>query len=210
MSLSQKLWNANQDAAREALEMPFIQGIGDGTLSRACYNVHIQQNSHLIEAIARVYSIAAGKVPDWESFGLLHELAGHHINDRQLNAKYLPQLTGSNQPGHAYPTTRHYINLLIATVLGHDVGLTMAAMASWLRVPNFIASELTRNGMPDHQYAVWLKVAEHPIIGELLQKHDSVLDRYATDTSLTHEIYRYSIHCFQATYQTAWEAGQDK
>jgi thiaminase/transcriptional activator TenA len=208
MSLAHDLRNANLDIANETLHEPFIQGIASGTLPRACYYFNIRQNSYLIETSGRVYSIAAAKAPDWESFIVLNDLAAQRIRERQLNAQYRSTVIGDTEPAPIHPTTHQYTDFLISTIWLHDSGMAVVAMTALLHLFDFVGKALTRDGMPNHQYTEWLKVVNHPVLADLITKHEHLIEQYASDSPMTYETYRYSMWCDQAMYRAAWEVGQ--
>ncbi|HEY9299733.1 MAG TPA: TenA family protein, partial [Phormidium sp.] len=45
MTLSQELWQANQDLAKACLEHPFVQGIATGTLPKNRFAYYVGQDA---------------------------------------------------------------------------------------------------------------------------------------------------------------------
>lgn len=78
--------------------------------------------------MARDYSIATAKAPDWEGFEILHELGSGVLAELRLHqgyaakwGAYLPEA----KPGIATSRSRDFV---LATAWGNAVGLTVAAM----------------------------------------------------------------------------------
>ncbi len=85
MPFSHLLWQTNTGLAQSCLDHPFVQGIGDGSLSRPRFAWYIGQDAFYLQAFARAYAIAAAKAPDWAGFRELHELAGGVLRELELH-----------------------------------------------------------------------------------------------------------------------------
>lgn len=204
MTLSNKLWTANQDLAKACLEHPFVQGIGDGTLERAKFAYYVGQDAFFLEAFARAYSIAAAKAPDWLGFTTFHNLAGGVLAELQLHRGYASQWgvnLHSVEPGAA---TRRYTDFLLATAWGQDVGLTAAAMSPCMRLYAFLGEQLAVNGIPNHQYADWIRTYSSADFQPLAQQLEDLVDNYATVNAVVHSTYRYAMLCEYEFFQAAW------
>lgn len=204
MTISCELWSANQDLAQACLDHPFVQGIGDGTLKQQKFAYYLGQDAFFLEAFARAYSIAAAKAPDFSGFTTFHTLASGVLSELRLHegyaAKWFVNLR-SVEPGAA---TRRYTDFLLATAWGGDVGLTTAAMSPCLRLYAFLGEQLARDGVPNHQYADWIRTYSSTDFVPLAQKLESLVERYTTGTALVHSTYRYAMLCEQDFFQAAW------
>ena len=115
MSLSQTLWQENQDLAEASLNSLFVQGISDGSLLKAKFAYYVGQDTFFLEAFARAYSIAAAKAPTWESFRSFHALANGVLQELNLHQSYAQSWNvdiRSIEPGTA---TRQYTDFLLST-----------------------------------------------------------------------------------------------
>ncbi|MBW4688477.1 MAG: TenA family protein [Komarekiella atlantica HA4396-MV6] len=204
MSLSSELWTANQDLAKACLEHPFVQGIADGTLEQSKFAYYVGQDAFFLEAFARAYSIAAAKAPDWIGFTTFHNLADGVLAELRLHEGYAAQW-GVNlhavEPGAA---TRRYTDFLLATAWGGDVGVTAAAMSPCMRLYAFLGEQLASGGIPNHQYADWIRTYSSADFQPLAQQLESLVDNYATSKALTHSTYRYAMLCEHDFFQAAW------
>src|SRR3712207_5980731 len=88
MSISNELWEANQDIAQACLEHPFVQGISYGTLEQKKFAYYVGQDAFFLEAFARAYSIAAAKAPDFSVFTIFHSLADGVLQELKLHEGY--------------------------------------------------------------------------------------------------------------------------
>ncbi|MDZ8238991.1 MAG: TenA family protein [Nostoc sp. ChiQUE01a] len=204
MTLSNELWAANQDLAKVCLEHPFVQGIGDGTLEQAKFAYYVGQDAFFLEAFARAYSIAAAKAPDWVGFTTFHNLAGGVLAELELHSGYASQWgvnLHSVEPGGA---TRRYTDFLLATAWGTDVGLTAAAMSPCMRLYAFLGEQLAVNGIPNHQYADWIRTYSSVDFEPLAQQLESLVENYARDNAVVHSTYRYAMLCEYDFFQAAW------
>src|SRR4028118_1951839 len=88
MTNSNYLWQANQDLSEACLQHPFVRGIADGSIPSNSFAYYVAQDAFFLEAFARAYSIAAAKAPDWEGFGILHNLAAGVLAELHLHQGY--------------------------------------------------------------------------------------------------------------------------
>ncbi|MEH2243051.1 TenA family protein [Nostoc sp.] len=204
MTLSKELWAANQDLAQACLKHPFVQGIGDGTLEQAKFAYYVGQDAFFLEAFARAYSIAAAKAPDSLGFTTFHNLASEALEELRLHSGYASQWginLDSVEPG---ATTRRYTDFLLATAWGRDVGLTAAAMSPCMRLYAFLGEQLAGNGIPNHQYADWIRTYSSPDFQSLTKQLESLVDNYAITNPVVHSTYRYPMFCERDFFQAAW------
>jgi len=205
MPLSHNLWQANQDLAAIALNSPFVQGIGDGSLHREKFAYYVGQDAFFLEAFARAYSIAAAKAPSWESFQVFHALANGVLQELNLHKSY-----GKNwevditavEPGS---TTRQYTDFLLATAWGQPVGITAVAMSPCMRLYAYLGKALAEKGIPAHAYTDWIKTYSSNEFEPLAQQLEDLVDKYSPDTALTRSTYRYAMICERDFFQAAWQ-----
>lgn len=206
MTLSQRLWQANQDLAQACLVHPFVQGIYDGTLPQEKFAYYVGQDAFFLEAFGRAYSLAAAKAPDWESFRTFHELAGGVLSELQLHGQYA-QAWGVSlaavQPGGA---TRRYTDFLLATAWSQQVGLTAIAMSPCMRLYAFVGQSLAQQGIPDHAYGDWVRTYSSDDFEPLAAQLEALVDQYSPDNELAKTTFRYAMQCEYDFFDAAWQA----
>jgi thiaminase/transcriptional activator TenA len=208
MTLAEDLWQANQDLAIASLTSAFVQGIGDGTLAKSKFAYYIGQDAFFLEAFARAYSIAAAKAPDWEGFGIFHNLAAGVLQELQLHQSYAAQWGVDLQAVEPGAATRRYTDFLLATAWSQEVGVTTAAMLPCMRLYAFIGQKLAQPQIPDHAYSDWIHTYSSPEFEPLADQLAQLANRYAAMTDLVRSTYRYAMQCERDFFQAVWEVEQ--
>ncbi len=202
MTVSSELWQANQDLAQACLKHPFVQGIADGTLEQKKFTYYVGQDAFFLEAFARAYSVVAAKTPDWEGFGVFHNLAGSVLAELRLHQAYAAAWEINLAYVQPQPATRRYTDFLLATAWGSDIGLTTAAMSPCMRLYAFLGQQLALD--ESHQYADWIRTYSSAEFEQLAQQLETLAERYASPTPQVHSIYRYAMLCERDFFQAAW------
>jgi thiaminase (transcriptional activator TenA) len=205
MTISNDLWQSNQDLAQACLEHPFVQGIATGTLDRAKFAYYVGQDAFFLEAFARAYSIAAAKAMDWDGFNTFHTLADGVLQELKLHEDYAAKWgvdLHSVEPGAA---TRRYTDFLLATAWGSDVSLITVAMTPCMRLYAFLGQQLATDGIPNHQYADWIRTYSHSDFEALVQKLEHLIERYTHLTDSIKSNYRYAMFCERDFFDAAWQ-----
>ncbi|MEH1867812.1 MAG: TenA family protein [Nostoc sp.] len=204
MALSNELWAANQDLAQACLEHPFVQGIGDGILEQVKFAYYVGQDAFFLEGFARAYSIAAAKAPDWLGFTTFHNLASSVLEELRLHSSYASQWGVNLHSVEAGYATRRYTDFLLATAWGGDVGLTAAAMSPCMRLYGFLGEQLALHGIPNHQYADWIRTYSSTDFQSLIKQLETLVENYATNNAVVNSTYRYAMFCEHEFFQAAW------
>jgi thiaminase/transcriptional activator TenA len=74
-----------------------------------------------------------------------------------------------------------------------------------MRLYAFLGQQLAKDGIPDHQYADWIRTYNQQEFEELAQKLESLTDQYTNITASVKSVYRYAMLCERDFFQTAWE-----
>lgn len=204
MSLSQTLWQENQDLAEASLNSSFVQGISDGSLPKAKFAYYVGQDAFFLEAFARAYSIAAAKAPSWESFQSFHALADGVLQELNLHQSYAQSWNvdiSSVEPG---TTTRQYTDFLLSTAWSQSVGITAVAMSPCMRLYAYLGQNLAVNGIPSHAYQDWIKAYSSDEFEPLAKQLEAIVNEHSPDTRIVHSTYRYAMACERDFFQAAW------
>lgn len=205
MTISRDLWQSNQDLAQACLNHPFVQAIATGTLDPAKFAYYVGQDAFFLEAFARAYSLAAVKAPDWEGFNTFHTLAGGVLEELKLHEDYATKWGVDLRKVEPNIATRRYTDFLLMTAWSSDVSLITVAMSPCMRLYAFLGQQLADHGIPEHQYANWIRTYSTPEIEELAQKLESLTDQYSSVTAVVQSTYRYAMLCERDFFQAAWE-----
>lgn len=204
MTISSELWQANLDLAQACLEHPFVQGIADGTLERKKFAYYVGQDAFFLEAFARAYSITAAKSPDWEGFGMFHDLANGVLAELRLHEDFAASWSVDLRTVQPQVATRRYTDFLLATAWSSDVGITTVAMLPCMRLYAFLGQQLAARGVPDHEYSNWIDTYSAPEFEQLAQQLSALAERYTSVTTQVHSLYRYAMLCERDFFEAAW------
>lgn len=205
MTISQDLWQSNQDLVQACLEHPFVQGIGDGTLDPGKFAYYVGQDAFFLEAFARAYSLAAVKASDWEGFNTFHILAGGVLEELKLHEDYASKWGVDLRKVEPAIATRRYTDFLLSTAWSSEVSLITVAMAPCMRLYAFLGQQLAQNGIPNHQYAEWIRTYSNFEFEQLAQQLEGLIDQYTNRTASVESAYRYAMLCELDFFQAAWE-----
>jgi thiaminase/transcriptional activator TenA len=170
-------------------------------LPKERFAFYLGQDAFFLTAFARAYSIAAARAPDWEGFSAFHELAGGVLAELKLHKVYAAAWGVKLQEIKASAVTRRYTDFLLATAYQHQAGVTAAAMTPCMRLYAFLGQELAKGGIPEHPYADWIRTYSADAFEALAAKLEHLVDRYAGDTPLVRECYRYALECELAFFE---------
>ncbi len=207
MTLAQQLWAQHRDLADTCLLHPFVQGLGDGSLSQARYRYYIAQDAFYLEAFARAYTLAGAKAPDWEGFCELHALASGVLHERTLHTGVAAELGIDLRAVQIGNATRRYTDFLLATAWGQSTGTTAVAMAPCMRLYAYIGQQLAQQNPPPHAYSAWIATYSSPEFEQLAQQLEQLIERYAPTAVALDQTYRYAMQCEYDFFQAAWEQG---
>ncbi|MDX2214227.1 MAG: TenA family protein [Oculatellaceae cyanobacterium bins.114] len=206
MSIAEDLWQANHDLAIASLKTAFVQGMGDGTLAREKFAYYVGQDAFFLEAFARAYSIAAAKAPDWEGFGVFHQLASGVLQELRLHKGYADQWGVKIQDVTPGVVTRRYTDFLLAIAWSQDVGVTTVAMLPCMRLYAFLGQQLAQPTIPNHSYTDWIRTYSSAAFEPLVQQLAQLTDRYTVSSALAQSTYRYAMECERDFFEAAWQS----
>ena len=205
MSLSQHLWQDNQDMAIACLHHPFVQGIGDGSLPEARFAYYFGQDAFFLEAFARAYSIAAAKASDWRAFQVFHSLAEGVLQELNLHDGYAQEWGVDLRQVKPGAATRQYTDFLLSTAWSQEPGATAVAMSPCMRLYAFLGQSLAKEGIPDHRYRQWIETYSSDEFEPLAQQLEILVNEQAMDSPLIRSNYRYAMECELNFFAAAWK-----
>lgn len=205
MTIADSMWHVNQDLAIACLQNPFVQGIGDGSLSKVKFAYYVGQDAFFLTAFARAYSIAAAKSTDLNGFEVFHSLASGVLEELRLHRRYAAEWGVDLQQIEPEAATRRYTDFLLTTAWSQDIGMTAVAMAPCMRLYLFLGKELAKAGIPDHSYADWIQTYSSEGFADLTLQLENLIERYANPIPTAYSSYRYAMLCERDFLQAAWE-----
>jgi thiaminase (transcriptional activator TenA) len=203
-TISQTLWEEHLSLANAALNHPFVQGLGDGTLAQRNYTYYVGQDVFFLEAFARAYSIAAAKAPDWESFEIFHSLADGVLQELRLHRSFAAKWNVDLQDIKPGVPTQRYTDFLLAIAWSKEIGTTAAAMLPCMKLYGFLGKELAKSGIPNHTYSDWIRTYDSEEFEQLVKQLEGLIDRYAGSNQELQATYAYAMHCEIDFFQGAW------
>lgn len=155
-------WWDRIEGVRDAIdELPFVRGLGDGTLEREPFLWYLQQDALYLADYARALARASALAPTpieqafWAKAAhgaIAAEIELHHSflgNDKLFAA--LPA-----------PATTAYTDHLLAAGARGDYGLIIAAILPCFSIYQDVGTRLLPQSHPDHPYASWLDTYADP------------------------------------------------
>jgi thiaminase (transcriptional activator TenA) len=206
MTLSNDLWQANQDLVQENLEHPFIRELSDGSLARERFAYYVGQDAFFLQAFARAYTVAGAKAPDWEGFRMLHVLADGVLEELKLHGKYAAEWGVDLMNTAPTPATRQYTDFVLATAWACESGVTVVALSPCMRLYAYLGQQLAAKNPTDHAYIDWIRTYSSEEIENLARQLEHLADTYASDTQLVRETYRYAMICERDFFQAAYDS----
>jgi len=187
--LASSLWKANADWAERILAHPFVRGLGDGSLPIDDFKGYVAQDAYFLEAFARAYGFClahSSTRDDIDSFadliaGVREELGLH----KGYAERWQVDLTGVKP----ITATSAYVDFLLETARGGDLGETIAAMTPCMRLYAWLGQSLARTRVAP-AYADWVKTYSDPGFEALAARLEALLDRHATDSAAVRGNYR--------------------
>lgn len=206
MSLSAELWRENHDLAREALEHPFVAGLGSGELPRESFRHYVAQDAFFLESFVRAYALALARCPDRAGLGEFAALISGVLEELDLHDAYARRWGVSLEGVEPSRATSAYTDFLLRTAALSGVGETCAAMTPCMRLYAYLGSELAESEAPEsNPYGEWVETYSDPGFEALARTLERLLDRYAEDGPAPRATYRRAMELEVAFFESAWQ-----
>ncbi len=200
MTLSASLWSDNADIAAEVLAHPFVQGIGDGSLSRAAFAGYIAQDAFFLESFARAYALALARSPDTATLLTLADLLAGVRHELGLHASYAGSWGIDMAAVVPLPATLAYTEFLLATAATKGLGEIFAAMTPCMRLYAWLGASLDANTAGP--YAQWVQTYADPEFEATASALERLLDDQADGQALR-AAYRRAMQLELAFFEAA-------
>ena len=180
---------------------PFLTELAAGTLPEANFRFYLVQDYHFLAGYARAVALALAKAPDSDSLVLL----AHRVLvpvERELHRQLFARLGITEREADETPlapTTRAYVNHLIATAALDDAGVTAAAILPCPWTYHLLGERLGEVGHP--VFREWAAVYQQGLLAESVRawrtlvdgagRHAAPVRRRLEDAFLTSSRYEY-------------------
>jgi len=203
--LHEELWESNADQVRSCLSHPFVEALGEGTLSADLFRSYIAQDAFFLNAFARAYGQVVERSSDPETIACFSELAAGVQEELKLHRAYSARLGIDLDRVSPNPACRAYTEFLVETAQHRSLGEAAAALAPCMSLYAYLGKELAPRSYPQHPYREWIETYSSEEFGRLANRLESALDRMATDCGEVRAAYRYALACEAAFFSASLE-----
>lgn len=168
MSMSARLRERAAPAWERELSHPFVEGLGDGTLDPARFQVWLRQDYLFLMEYCRVVALAAARAEDLEGMQRFAELLQSTLRTEMgLHRRYAAQFgLGADDLEAAVPlpATRAYADFLVRIAYEGPLAAIVAALLPCAWGYAEIASRLAARPSPpaDDRYREWIRTYSSP------------------------------------------------
>lgn len=205
MSWAGELWQRGRELAERCLAHPFVRGLGDGTLSRARYDVYVGQDAFFLDAFARAYAAGLARSPDRRTMRDLAELLSGVFEEQRLHEQVARERGLDLANVKPLPQCRAYADFVVSVAFAGSLGELFSALTPCMRLYRFLGEELQRGG-PASTYRSWVDTYAGRPFGELVHKLEAVLDRHGLRTEREEANYLYALALEYSFFDAAWNA----
>jgi hydroxymethylpyrimidine/phosphomethylpyrimidine kinase len=149
-------WEQIRDIRADTDALPFIQGLGDGTLSRDAFVWYLEQDALYLRDYARLLAEASRLAPTPEEQAFWAANAeGAIVSELELHASWLPE--GTMFGVEPSDTTTAYLNHLAAAGARGNYAELVAALLPCFWMYHDVGTRLHRLSAAEHPYRSWLE-----------------------------------------------------
>ncbi len=189
---SEELWQANKDIVHSCFHSSFVQSLGNGKLDKEDFVLYLAQDAFLLEAMARTYSVAAAKAPDFYGFSVLHQMIAQLIEALGDRHQEIFLRNETNIQAVPRSQTQRYTDFLISTAWTEDMGVILNATVPYLKL-HLELGMLMQCGNPQQTYRNWGLTYSSERFQETVAMMDGLVDRYANSHQARYSVYRHSL-----------------
>lgn len=179
--IADKVWEANYNH-------PFVQGIGNGTLTEDRFRFFLRQDYVYLIDFCKFFGIAAAKAHQLNTMAKFSESLNAILNfEMNLHRSVCAEFDITPEELErtvASPANLAYTSYLLRVAYEGDAGDIMAALLPCLWGYAEIGARLKAKGLPRHKhYAKWIETYASPEFQALTDWSRSWLDEYASHAS---------------------------
>src|SRR5262245_59968343 len=128
------LWKSNLDWARSCLAHPFVQALGDGSLSVDLFRGFIAQDTFFLRAFQKAYALALARSEDAETIAVSCDLIAGVAGELKVHRAYATELGINLERVVPNPACGVYTDFLLRTAWHASLGEIVAAMTPCMRL----------------------------------------------------------------------------
>jgi hydroxymethylpyrimidine/phosphomethylpyrimidine kinase len=153
--IADEWWEHIGDVRTDIDDLPFVRGLGDGTLSREAFVWYLAQDALYLREYSRVLSEASRLAPTLLEQSFWAAAAhGAIATELQLHESWIPEGTMADVLPSA--TTTGYLNHLLAAGSRGDYAVLVAALLPCFWLYHDVGTRLQLRSNPQHPYLSWL------------------------------------------------------
>ncbi len=175
---------ARKEAApywEESFVHPFVQAIGDGTLSPEIFRFYLLQDRYYLEHFSKLYQLIADQTTDQEVKALLRENAENlRLGEIAVREDFFNELNITEKEiaeTPIAPTAYHYVSHMYRQLIDGTPNAAFAGMLPCAWLYQEIGVRLIQSGSPNPLYQRWIETYSGEEAAQGILKERAVLDR---------------------------------
>jgi thiaminase/transcriptional activator TenA len=189
------LWQSNFDLTRSCLAHPFVQALGNGSLSEDLFRGFVAQDTFFLRAFQKAYALALARSEDAEMTAVFSDLIAGVTEELKVYDAYATELGIDLQSVVPNPACGAYTDFLLRTAWHASLAEIVAAMTPCMRLYAYLGGELVRTCRPQHPYRRWIEAYSGEEFQGLADRLEVLLDRLGVDWAAVRDGYRYALQC---------------
>jgi thiaminase/transcriptional activator TenA len=196
---SDPLWQAT-------FRHPFVQGIGDGSLSRERYVYYLKQDYVYLIEFSRVFALATAKAPQLEEMTYFSALLNATLTmEMDLHRRTCKAFDISNtdlEKTKKSMITTAYTNLMVKTCYEGNITDILAVLLPCAAGYIEIGQRLKKQGLPDNPYYQdWINTYSSQEFADLTQWLIDKMNAYAQDATEFQKEKWYESYLLSARFE---------
>jgi len=193
--LHDMLWKSNLDLAQSCLAHPFVQALGDGSLSADLFHGFVAQDTFFLRAFQKAYALALARSEEPEMIAVFCDLIAGGTAELKVHHAYATELGISLQSVVPNPACGAYTDFLLRTAWHASLAEIVAAMTPCMRLYAYLGRDLVRTCGPHHPYRRWIETYSGDEFQGLADRLEALLDQVGADPRAVRDGYRYALEC---------------
>lgn len=186
MSFSADAWDATAVIRDRIAQLPLLTELADGSLAAHRFVEYVVQDDFYLRGYARALAMLSSRAPSPRATAFWARAAGEAVAaEVQMHTALLndPLLQAAPHAPAASPTTRAYVNMLLATAAYEPYPVAAAAVVPcyWVYADVGAALAARASLVSDHPYATWIAAYADPAFQEASRTAVTLLDEAAAD-----------------------------